>query len=150
MARNDWVTFNVHAEDLANKVHNMGSDTFMVGLINNDATLPAVDTLTPRWADFSANEVSGGTSYVANGKALTGTSIAESGGVVTFDDTGNVLWAEDASGPEDIYWAILYNITATNDEAVGFLDMGGPVSLKAGDVSITWHASGIWTLTVTA
>lgn len=149
MARNDWVTFEEFSEDLSNGVHNLGSDTFKVALINNDATVPAAGTATPRWADFSANEVSG-TGYTAGGATLSGTSTAEAAGVTTFDDTGNVTWSQNGAGPTDIYWAVLYNDTAAADQAVGFLDMGGPVSLVDGDVSITWNASGILTVTVTA
>lgn len=149
MARNDWVTFEEFSKDLANGVHNLGSDTFKLALIDNTATEPVAGTATPRWADFSGNEVSG-TGYTAGGATLSGTSTAEAGGVTTFDDTGNVTWSQNAAGPTDIYWAVLYNDTATNDEAVGFFDMGGAVSLVDGDVTATWNASGILTITVTA
>ena len=148
MARNDWVTFEEFSLDLNNKVHNLGSDSFKVGLIDN-STAPTAADATPRWADYSGDEVSG-TGYTANGTALTGTSTDEVGGVTTFDDTGNVTWSQNGAGPTDIYWAILYNDTAASDQAVGFLDMGGAVSLQDGDVTITWNASGILTTTVTA
>ena len=147
MARNDWVTFEEFSLDLANGVHNLGSDTFKVALIDNTDTEPVAGTATPRWADFSGNEVSG-TGYEA--ATLSGTSTLEAAGVTTFDDTGNVTWAQNGAGPTDIYWAVLYNDDAADDQAVGFLDMGGPVSLADGDVSITWNASGILTVTVTA
>lgn len=149
MARNDWVTFEEFSLDLANKVHNLGSDTFKVGLIDNTATEPVAGTATPRWADFSGNEVSG-TGYSVGGATLSGTSTAEAAGVTTFDDTGNVTWSQNGAGPTNVYWAVLYNDTAAADQAVGFLDMGGPVSLQDGDVTITWNASGILTVTVAA
>jgi hypothetical protein len=148
MARNDWVTFEEFGFDFANEVHNLGSDTFKVALIDN-TTPPTAADATPRWADYSGNEVSG-TGYTAGGEELSGTSTAEAGGVTTFDDTGNVTWSQNGAGPTDIYWAILYNDDAASDQAVGFLDMGGPVSLVDGDVSITWNVSGILTITVTA
>ena len=149
MARNDWVTFEEFSLDLANGVHNLGSNTFKVALIDNTDTEPVAGTATPRWADFSGNEVSG-TGYTAGGATLSGTSTAEAAGVTTFDDTGNVTWSQNGAGPTDIYWAVLYNDDAADDQAVGFLDMGGPVSLADGDVSITWSESGILTITVTA
>ena len=77
MARNDWVTFDEFGLDLSNKVHNLGSDTFSVRLLNNDATVPAAGTATPRWADFTANECTQGGGYTTGGEALTGTSTAE-------------------------------------------------------------------------
>ena len=150
MSRNDWVTFEEFSLDLANKVHNLGSDTFKVALIDNTDTEPVAGTATPEWgASFSGNEVSG-TGYSAGGTALTGTVTSEADGVTTFDDTGNVTWSQNGAGPTNIYWAILYNDSADSKECVGFLDMGGPVSLQDGDVSITWNASGILTVTVSA
>ena len=150
MARNDWVTFEEFSLDLANGVHDLGSDTFKVALIDNTATEPAAATATPEWAaDFEGNEVSG-TGYTAGGATQSGTSSAEADGVTTFDDTGNVTWSQNGAGPTNIYWAILYNDSAASKECVGFLDMGGPVSLVDGDVSITWNASGILTITVAA
>jgi len=150
VARNDWVTFEEFSLDLANGVHNLGSDTFKVALIDNTDTEPVAGTAEPEWADdFSGNEVSG-TGYTAGGATLSGTSTAEAAGVTTFDDTGNVTWSQNGAGPTNIYWAILYNDSAASKECVGFLDMGGPVSLQDGDVSITWNASGILTVTVSA
>ena len=150
MARNDWVTFEEATLDVMNKVHNFGSDTFSVRLITDAATEPVAGTATPRWADFSGNECTQGGGYTTGGETLSGTSTAEAAGVTTFDDSGNVVWTKTAGSPTDIYWAVLVNDTASNDECVGFLDMGGPVSMVDGNVSITWNASGILTLTKTA
>jgi len=148
MARNDWVTFEQFGLDLADGEHDLGADTFKVALIDN-STAPTAADATPRWGDYSANEVSG-TGYTAGGATLSGTGVSEAGGVTTFDDTGNVTWSQNGAGPTDIYWAILYNDSAAADQAIGFLDMGGAVSLQDGDVTITWNASGILTITVTA
>ena len=150
MARNDWVTFEGFGLDLANGVHNLGSDTFSVRLITNAATIPAADTATPRWADFSANECTQGGGYTTGGITLTGVSTALVGAVTTFDSTMEPTWTATAGSPTDIYYCVLVNNTATNDECVGFLDMGGPVSMVAGDVSVAFNASGIATVTVSA
>ena len=150
MARNDWVTFEEFGLDVSNGEHNLGGDTFSVRLLNNDATVPVAGTATPRWADFSANECTQGGGYTTGGEVLTGTSTAEAAGVTTFDATENPTWAATAGSPEDIYWAVLVNDSAAAAQCVGFLDMGGPVSMVDGNVSITWHASGILTVTVSA
>jgi hypothetical protein len=143
------VTFEEFSLDLANGVHDLGSDTFSVRLITNAATEPVAGTETPRWADFSANECTQGGGYTTAGEVLTGTSTAEAAGVTTFDSTENPTWTKTAGSPEDIYWAVMVNDSAANDECVGFLDMGGPVSMVSGDVTITWHENGILTSTVT-
>jgi hypothetical protein len=149
MAQGDWVTFEEFSLDLGSGVHDLSSDTLKLALVDDTITPTAADA-TPTWADYSANEVTGGTSYTAGGEALTGVSYTEADGVSTLDDTGNVTWAQDGSGPTDIYWAILYNDDAAADQAIGFIDMGGPVSLQDGDVTVTWNASGILTVSVTA
>lgn len=150
MARNDWVTFNGAGEDISNGVHNLGSNTFSVRLITNAATIPAVDTATPRWADFSANECTQGGGYTTGGIVLTGVTNVLTGAVTKFDSTMEPTWTATAGSPEDIYYCVLVNDSATNDECLGFLDMGGPVSMIAGDVSVAFNASGILTTTVSA
>ena len=153
MARNDWVTFNAATYDMMNKVHDLstGGDTLSVRLIDNTVTEPLPTTGTPQWVkDFSGNECAQGGSYTTGGKALTGVTLGLSGAVTTLDDTVNLIWTAAASSPTDIYWAVLVNNTATNLECLGYLDMGGPVSMVADDVSITWNTSGILTLTRTA
>lgn len=148
MAQGDWVTFEEFSLDLGSGVHNLASDTLKLALVDDTITPTAADA-TPRWADYSANEVSG-TNYTAGGYELTGVGYTEAGGVSTLDDTGNVTWSQHASGFTDAYWAILYNDDAAADQAIGFIDMGGPVSLQDGDVTVTWNASGIVTVSVTA
>jgi len=74
--------------------------------------------------------------------------ITEAGGTVTFDDTGaSVSWTQNASNDTDAYWAIVYNDTQVNNHAICFIDLGGPVDMSAGALTITWNASGIFTFT---
>lgn len=149
MARGDWVTFEEHCLDLGKKVHDLSSDTIKLGIVDDTITPTAADA-TPTWGDYSANEVSTAGGYVANGITLSGVTFTEADGVATFDDTGNIAIAEDGSGFTDGYWGILYNDTAASDQAIGFVDLGGPVSEQAGPITITWNASGITRTTVTA
>jgi hypothetical protein len=146
MARGDLTVFEEFALTIGEKKIAFGVDDFKVALIDDTAAPTAADA-TPTWSDYSANEVSG-TNYTAGGYTLTGDSWTEAGGVATFDDTGNVTWSQHASGPTDIYWGILYSDTSSNDDCICFIDMGGPISLVDGDISITWNASGIFTITV--
>ena len=149
MARNDWVTFQEFAKDLGDKTHALASDTLKLGIVDATKT-PTANDATPTWSDYSANDVSAAGGYVADGIALTGVTWTEAAGVATLDDTANVTLAQDASGFEDGYWGILYNDTAATDECIGFLDLGGPVSEVAGSITVTWNASGILTVTVSA
>jgi hypothetical protein len=146
------VLFEEFSKYIADGSHDMNSDTFKVMLIDN--TLVATASLaTPDSSDFT--EVTG-TGYTAGGEALTTPNLAEVGGVTTFDDTGavSVGWFQNGAGPQDIYQAILYNVTHSgSNDAIAFVDMttdGGttPADLQAGDVTITWGASGIFTITI--
>ena len=147
MATGDFTPFEEATLDIFNGVHNLGSDTILVGLIDN-TTPPTAADATPRWADYVANEVGTGGNYTANGITLSGTGTSEAAGTATFDDSGNISIAQDASGFTDAYWGIVYNGTATNDEALGFIELGGPVSEVAGPITITWNVSGILAIAV--
>ena len=146
MARGDLTVMEEFALDVGKEIHNFSSDTLKLALIDNTAAPTAADA-TPTWSDYSANECSG-TGYTAGGATLSGVTWTEAGGVATLDDTGNVTWSQNGAGPTDIYYGILYNDTAASDNVIAFIDMGGPVSLQDGDVSVTWNASGILTVTV--
>ena len=71
--------------------------------------------------------------------------------VMTFDDTGaSVVWAQGGGLSTTVRWAIIYNQTATTphvDPCICFVDLGSDRDLTAGSLTITWHASGIFTIT---
>ena len=148
MAQGDFKLFEEFAKNLGTgDVHDFGADTFKLGICTTLIT-PAVDDTTPRWVNYSGNEVATGNGYTANGETLTATTYAEVSGVAKFD-AADVSLTQNTSGFTNAGWAVLYNDTAANDEAIGFVDMGGPVSLQAGNISFAWNASGIFTVTVT-
>jgi len=66
---------------------------------------------------------------------------------MTFDSTVNPTWAQDASNDTDAYWGIIYNFTDAGKDAVAFVDLGGAVDMSAGSLTVTWNASGIFTIT---
>jgi hypothetical protein len=116
----------------------------------DDTITPTAADATPTWGDYSGNEVSTAGGYSANGISLAYTGAtrwAEADGVGTLD-ADNITISQNGSGFTDAYWGILYNDTAASDQAIGFLDLGGPVSEQDGDITITWNASGILTVTV--
>jgi len=148
MARDDWTTFEEFSEQLGNEQHNFSSDTLKAGLVDSTITPTAGDT-TPTWTDYSANEVGTGGGYPAGGITLSSVTWTETGGTATLNAVDLAL-AQNGSGFTDAYWLILYNDTNATDMAIGFLDLGGPVSEVAGPITITWNALGIITNAVTA
>lgn len=113
--------------------------------ICDNTTAPTAATATPALADFT--QVGTGGTYVAGGTSLgTWTSmVSQSGGTGKIDSATNPTWAKNASNDTDAYWGILYNDTQAGDDAFAYVDLGGPVDMQAGDLTINWHANGIIT-----
>jgi hypothetical protein len=145
MAAGDLTVFNAFGDVIGEEVHNMSSDTFKMGLVTNGVT-PTADDTTPTWSDYSGSEVSTGGGYPADGITLTTVTWTRSGAVTTFD-ADNVSLSQDGSGFTNAYWAIIYNDSAASDDAVCFIDLGGPVSEQAGDIAINFSGSGICIIT---
>ena len=122
---------------------NTGSDTFQCSMITNSAT-PDFDS-HDHWSDLSADEVSG-TGYSAGGAAMSSVTLAGSGGTLTFD-AADVSWTSATISSARA--AVVYDTTVTNDPLVCLVDFGADYSSANGTFTITWNASGIWTLDLT-
>lgn len=115
--------FNAFVENLAEKVHNLGSDTLKVLLTN---TTPVATNSVK--ADLT--EISAGNGYTAGGTQATIASSAQSSGTykLTLDDV--VFTAAGGSiGP--FRYAVLYNDTPTSpaDPLIGWYDYGSSITL---------------------
>ena len=115
--------------------------------ICDNTTAPTAATATPALGDFT--EVSAAGTYTTGGTSIGSltTCVSEAAGVMTFDSATNPTWAQDASSDVDAYWGIIYNDTQAGDPAIAFVELGGPVDMSAGDLTVTWNASGIFTIT---
>ena len=126
------------------------ADQIYVAICDNTTTPVASAAVPAVGSGGTTNytEVGNAGSYTTGGELLDtwGNMIVEVGGTVTFDDTGaSVSWTQNASNDTDAYWAILYNTTDTANRAICYIDLGGPVDMSAGALTITWNASGIFT-----
>jgi hypothetical protein len=121
------------------------TDHFYIAICDNTTT-PTVATASPVLGDFT--EVGDSGTYVAGGTDLGALAdlVTQAAGVMTFDSTTNPTWAQDASNDTDAYWGIIYNYTDAGKDALGFVDLGGPVDMSAGALTITWNGSGIFTI----
>ena len=146
MARGDFVLFEEFAENLGGGDHDFTVNTLKLGIVTNTLT-PLATVAAPTWATYSANDVSALGGYVAGGITLTTVTYTEAAGVATLD-ADNVSLAQNAAGFTDGHWGILYNSTPVANPAIGFVDLGGPVSEAAGPIAINWNASGIFTVTI--
>lgn len=147
MAAGDITFFN---EALATMLEGQWAttDTMKIAILDN-TTAPTAATVTPALGDFTQVGATG--NYTAGGTSLGtwGDMVSQTAGTVTFDSVTNPTWAQHASNDVDAYWGLVYNDTQAGDPALAFVDLGGPVDMSAGSLTITWNASGIATLTQT-
>ncbi len=114
--------FNGFTEDLAKKVHNLGSDSLKVYLTN---TAPvATNTVYNTPADLAT-----GGGYTAGGAAPTITSCVQTSGTVKLILADLTFTATTGFGP--FRYAVLYNDTAGSKQLIGWYDYGSAVTLGA-------------------
>ena len=134
--------FNEFVQDLANKVHNLGSDTLKVMLTN-------VAPVATNSVKADITEIAAANGYVAGGSAVTITSSTQSGGSYKLMGNDVVFTASGGSfGP--FRYAVLYNSTPVSPASplIGFWDYGASITLNTGEtftVSMD-HVNGILSL----
>jgi hypothetical protein len=129
--------FSSFVEAIAEKVHNLGSDTLTVALTAaanapvasntqlSNLTQVAYTNLSARTITVSASSQTTGTySLVTTDKVLT----ASGGAVATFR------------------YVVIYNDTATNDELICWFDHGSDVTLADGETYTIDFGSSLFTL----
>ena len=119
--------FNQYVADLANGVHNLGSNTLKV-MLTNSAPL-ATNTVKA-----NLTEISAGNGYTAGGATVTVNSSAQSGGNYILDCDDLVITAAGGSiGP--FRYAVFYNDTPTSpaDPLIGWWDYGSSITLASGE-----------------
>ena len=108
-------------ESIAEKVHNLGTDTLMVALTNTAPS--AANTVLANITEIAYTNISS--------RTLTTTSSSTSAGVYRLVLADLTLTATGAVGP--FRYAVIYNNTATNKELIGFADYGSSISLANGE-----------------
>ena len=114
---------NCFVEDLAEKKHNLGSDTLTVALCAAANAPTASNTVLANLTQISYTNLSS--------RAVTTTSSAQTSGTYKLVLADLVLTASGSVGP--FRYAVLYNDTATNDELIGYVDYGSDVTLANGE-----------------
>ena len=113
-----FVKFHTFVEALAEKAHNLGSDTLKVALTNTAPTAATDTVFDPgekHPAPAAANGYAPGTATQSSSAQTDGTYKLVLADVVFTADAGDI-------GP--FRYAILYNDTAASDELIGYYDYG--------------------------
>lgn len=119
--------FNCFVENLAEKVHNLASDTLKVALTNT-APDAAADTVL---ADVA--EISAGNGYTAGGAQASQSSSGQTGGVYKLVLSDPATWTASGGSIGPFRYAVLYNDTAAGDPVIGWWDYGTSITLAAGE-----------------
>jgi len=116
---------NQFVADLANKVHNLGSDQLEIALC------------AAAYAPVVTNSVLGDLTEISytncSPRAITTTSAAQTSGVLKLILADLVLTASGAVGP--FRYIVLYNSTPTSPlkPLIGFYDYGSDITLASGE-----------------
>lgn len=139
--------FHSFVEALAEKTHNLGSDTLKVYLSNATPLTTHTVRKTNGGAQNGPEEIAAGNGYTAGGNTAAVTTSAQTSGTyklvlgdVTFTASGGTI------GP--FRYAVLYNDTATNDELIGYWDYGSSITLAAGESFVVDFDAATGVLTI--
>ena len=125
-------------QNLLDKKFDLDTDDMRVILIDHDDDTPVPST------DDALDDISAG--EIATSDALNATSIANG----TFDADNETLSAVPGGGTVDSLTIYLHTGTPTTSFLLVYIDTGtnltGGFTPNGGDVTIAWHASGIFSL----
>lgn len=132
--------FETFSEHLAEKVHNLDTDTIRIALTN---TAPNAATHT---VFANITELGAGNGYTAGGQD-TQNATSRTGGTTTVTAVDVVWTATGSMGP--FRYVVAYNDTPTSpaDPLIEFWDYGSSITLASGETfTADFGASGLMTI----
>lgn len=159
MAQGTNALFDEFSKSIGDGRIDLDTHNFYIALVTlqvgGTPTIAKEDAI-PTWGaggttNLAASEVVPGGGYSAGGILLTGVTWLQTGGVASFV-ANDVSWTSaGTTDPETIKTAVVYDDGAAQKDCIGFIDMTTDgvtaVSLLAGDVSVAFTGSEIFTLT---
>ena len=147
MATGDFKWFAQGLHDLGNKLHDLDSDDWRMGVVTT-GNVPTVNETGPHWGgtgttNFATNQVATGTAYTGPIVLATEAWTLTSTGAAL--DFGDITIAQDAGGGfANGAYGIVYNNTDANKRAIGYVELSsaGTLSNVAGPINVTINASG--------
>jgi hypothetical protein len=107
------------------------------------ASTPLASDVTPAVADYTFATSTEGEQVLDT----LANCVTQTAGTMTFDDTGaSVTWAQATGGSTTCRWAYIFNTTEVAGPGICFVDLGSNRDLTAGSITLTWNASGIFTI----
>jgi hypothetical protein len=118
--------FYPFVEALAEKVHNLGSDTLKV-MLTNTAPSSANSVKT------DITEISAGNGYTAGGNSAAITSSSQTSGTYKLVLGDPSTWTASGGSIGPFRYAVLYNDTAASKNLIGWWDYGSSITLADGE-----------------
>jgi flagellar capping protein FliD len=133
--------FNSFVEALAEKVHDLGSDTLKVMLTN---TAPVATNAVK----VDITELAAGNGYTAGGNTAAVSASSQTSGTYKLVLADPATWTAAGGTIGPFRYAVLYNDTASNDELIAWWDYGASLTLNAGETfTVDFDAStGVLTI----
>ena len=119
-----YTKFQCFVEDLAEKKHNLASDTLKVAF-SNASNAPSAS------ADVKLADITTIATTNLDSVTLTVSSSSQTSGTYKLVLADLTMTASGAVGP--FRYVIIYNDTAANDELICYFDYGSEVTLASGD-----------------
>lgn len=117
-----FVKFQPFVEQLAEKVHNLGSDTLTVALTNT----------APNATDATLSQITQISYTNCSSRALTTSASSQTSGTYKLVIDDLVLTASGGSvGP--FRYVVIYNDTAASDQLVCYFDYGSSITVASGE-----------------
>lgn len=117
--------FNQFVSDLAQKVHNLNSDTLKI-LLTNTAPV-ATNTIKN-----NLTEIAAGNGYTSGGVTASFVSGTDASGTYRLI-LSQVSWTASGGSIGPFEFAVLYNSTAANGNLIGWWDYGTAITLTNGN-----------------
>ena len=152
MATGEIKWFSGALLELGKGTHDLSADTIKWMLLTSSTT-PAITDTDPRYGsggsvNFTTNECSAGGNYSTGGTALASVTWTNVSGIPTLRAT-DVTMTAHASNPTDARWVVFYNNTATNKNALFFVDLGAVKTFVSLDLVIDFQGAGTDIVTLT-
>lgn len=128
--------FNSFVEAIAEKVHNLQSDTLTVALCATANAPVATNTVLANLTQISYTNLSS--------RVITVSSSSQTSGTYSLVPADLVLTASGAVAA--FQYVVIYNATATNGELICWFDYGSAVTLANGETFTLDFGSSLFTL----
>lgn len=120
--------FHSFVEALAEKKHDLGSDTLKVYLTNSTPN-PSTNSVKADLPEI----ISSGNGYTPGGNVCSITSSTQTAGTYKLVLADPATWLISSFNCGPFRYAVLYNDTAANDELIGYWDYGTSFTLIPGE-----------------